>query len=407
MSAGANRDDVSGACPRASTDYRVDRPAHQTYALLDADREAGAVLRADFTDHDFWMVTRYDHVLEALQQPDVFGNEIINPMDPHMSVHLLPNKLNPPEHTRLRRLLNRSFAPSTVRRLEPLLARRCAELVAEIRPHGGCDIVSDFAIRVPTEMFLATLGLPIEDGPQFVEWVEKVFDGFFGKDVEGAARAGEAIHAYFAAAADDRVARPRDPDDDFLSRLLVAEIEGEPLSREDLLTVCLTLMAAGLDTTRSMLGYIFHHLATHPVDRQRLVDEPAMTASAVEEMLRLYPLVIMSGRLVKRDIEFHGVPMKAGDVVWLGLGSANRDPRRFDRADEYVADRARAQHLAFAAGPHICLGLHLARHELTVAVREWHRQIPDYRLAAGPPITERGGGVLSLSELRLEWPAQP
>jgi cytochrome P450 len=397
---------TGAGCPRTTTDYRVDRPLHETYALLDADREAAPVLRADFTAHDFWMVTRYDDVLEALKRPDVFGNEVINPMDPLMSVHLLPNKLNPPEHTALRRLLSRSFGPTALRRLEPVLVRRCAALVAEIRPQGGCDLVSEFAIRVSTEMFLATLGLPVSDGPQFVTWVDKVFDGFFGKDVEGAARAGQAIHAYFDAAADDRVRHPRDPETDFLSRMLVAELDGKPVSRADLLTVCLTLMAAGLDTTRSMLGYIFHHLAVHADDRRRLVDDPAMTAAAVEEMLRLYPLVIMSGRLVKQDIDFHGVHMKAGDVAWLGLGSANRDPRRFDRADEYVVERARAQHLAFAAGPHICLGMHLARRELTVAVQAWHRQIPDYRLAAGPPITERGGGVLSLSALYLEWAVQ-
>jgi cytochrome P450 len=395
---------IANACPRATTDYRVDRPVYETYARLDADREAGPFLRAEFTDHPFWMVTRYDHVLEALQLPDVFGNEVINPMDPHMSVDLLPNKLDPPDHTKLRRVLNRWFAPAAVRRLDPLLTRRCAEMVAELRPAGQCDLVSDFAIRVPTEMFLATLGLPTEDGAQFVVWVEKIFDGFFGRDVEGAAKAGAAMHAYFDAAAEERVRRPRDPETDFLSRMLVAEIDGERISREDLLVICLTLMAAGLDTTRSMLGYIFYHLAQHSEDRQRIVDDPTATPRTIEEMLRLYPLVIMSGRVVRRDIDFHGLPMSAGDVVWLGLGSASRDPRRFERADEFVVDRPNPHHLAFAAGPHICLGIHLARQELVVAVNEWHRQIPDYQLVdPTDAVTERGGGVMSLSSLRLEW----
>lgn len=404
MTEPAGRPLPGGACPIATTDYRLDRAVYETYALLDADREAGPFLKADFTDHPFWMLTRYDEVLEALKMPDVFGNEVINPMDPHMSVELLPNKLNPPEHTKVRKVLNRWFTPAAVKRLEPLLIRRCADLIAELKPLGRCDLVADFAIRVPTEMFLATLGLPVEDGPQFVEWVEKVFDGFFGIDVDGAARAGEAIHAYFNAAAEDRRRRPRDPKTDFLTRMLVVEIDGEKISREDLLVICLTLMAAGLDTTRSMLGYIFYHLANHGEDRRRIVDDPADTPRAVEELLRLYPLVIMSGRLVKKDMNFHGLAMKAGDVVWLGLASANRDPRKFDRADELVIDRQGInQQLAFAAGPHICLGMHLARHELIVAVNEWHKQIPDYRVASAQPLVERGGGVLSLRSLPLQW----
>jgi cytochrome P450 len=390
--------------PITTTDYRLDRPVHQTHALLDADREAGAVLRADFTGSPFWVITRYDEVLEALQLPEIFGNEVINPMDPHMSIELLPNKLNPPEHTKMRKLLNRWFTPAAVKRLEPVLRQRCAELVAELVPHGECDLVSEFAIRVPTEMFLATLGLPVSDGRQFVIWVEKVFDGFFGIDVAGAAQAGAAIQAYFDASIEERVRTPRDATSDFLTRMVEAKIDGAPLRRPDLLVICLTLMAAGLDTTRSMLGYVFHHLAQHPDLRSQIVTDPARTPAAIEELLRLYPLVIMSGRLVKQDIDFHGVAMKAGDVVWLGLGSANRDPRKYENPTEFVLDRAHVRsQLAFAAGPHICLGMHLARHQLVLAVDEWHRQIPDYRIESPQALMERGGGVLSLRSLPLRW----
>jgi cytochrome P450 len=291
-----------------------------------------------------------------------------------------------------------------VKRLEPLLRRRCAELVAELVPNGGCDLVSEFAIRVPTEMFLATLGLPVEDGPQFVIWVEKVFDGFFGIDVAGAAQAGAAIQAYFDAAIEERLRTPRDADSDFLTHMLGAEIDGEPLSRSDLRVICLTLMAAGLDTTRSMLGYVFHHFAQHPDQRGLIVADPARTPAAIEELIRLYPLVIMSGRLVKQDVDFHGVAMKAGDVVWLGLGSANRDPRKYENPNQFIPDRPHVRsQLAFAAGPHVCLGMHLARHELVVAVDEWHRQIPDYRITSPHTLMERGGGVLSLRSLPLRW----
>jgi len=257
--------------PVVHTDYRVDRPLFEHYALLDADRETAPFLRADFTPVPFWMVTRYEHVLEALQMPDVFGSEVINAMDPRMDIEVLPNVLNPPAHTKLRRVLNRWFSPAAVRRLEPLVLSRCVELIEELKPRGECDLVAEFAIRFPTEMFLATLGLPVEDGTRFLVWVEKIFAGFFGHDPQGAQQAQTEMHQYFNAAADDRVKHPRDPETDFMTRMVQAEIDGEKISREDLLVICLTLMAAGLDTTRSALGYIFYYLATHEGDRRRPV----------------------------------------------------------------------------------------------------------------------------------------
>jgi len=389
--------------PVVHTDYRVDRPLFEHYALLDADRETAPFLRADFTPVPFWMVTRYEHVLEALQMPDVFGSEVINAMDPRMDIEVLPNVLNPPAHTKLRRVLNRWFSPAAVRRLEPLVLSRCVELIEELKPRGECDLVAEFAIRFPTEMFLATLGLPVEDGTRFLVWVEKIFAGFFGHDPQGAQQAQTEMHQYFNAAADDRVKHPRDPETDFMTRMVQAEIDGEKISREDLLVICLTLMAAGLDTTRSALGYIFYYLATHEGDRRRIIADPSLTPKAVEEFIRIYPLVFQDGRLVKQDIDFHGCPMKKGDVVWLGLASANRDPRKFEHPEEFVVGRPNAtHHLGFGAGPHRCLGMHLARHELVIAINEWHTRIPDYEIASTEPLTERGG-QLSLNKLPLRW----
>jgi cytochrome P450 len=324
-------------------------------------------------------------------------------MDPRMDIEVLPNVLNPPEHTKMRRVLNRWFSPAAVRRLEPLVLSRCTELIEELRPRGECDLVAEFAIRFPTEMFLATLGLPIEDGAQFLVWVEKIFAGFFGHDPQGAMQAQAQMHEYFNAAADDRVKHPRDPETDFMTRMVGAEIDGEKISRDELLVICLTLMAAGLDTTRSALGYIFYYLASHEQDRRRIIADPSLTPKAVEEFIRIYPLVFQDGRLVKQDIDFHGCVMKKGDIVWLGLASANRDPRKFSHPEEFVIGRPDANHhLGFGAGPHRCLGMHLARHELVIAINEWHKRIPDYEVVSAEPLTERGG-QLSLNKLPLRW----
>jgi cytochrome P450 len=250
-------------------------------------------------------------------------------------------------------------------------------------------------------MFLFTIGLPVEDGAMFTEWVEALFLGFFGGP--DPTPAATAINGYFSAAIAERKANPGDPELDFVSRLLRPEVVGEWLTEADLLLVCLTLMTAGLDTTRAALGYIFQHLAGDDELRHRLTAHPELWPRAVEEFMRLYPLVIQDGRLVMTDIDFHGLSLKKGDVLWLGIGSANRDPRKFPNPDVFDMDRPDINHhLGFAAGPHRCLGMHLARHELVIALQEWHKRIPDYTIAEGTELRERGG-QLTLMTLPLRW----
>jgi cytochrome P450 len=388
-------------CPVTHTDYRVERPIFGHYEQLNAEREASEFLLNDSTKDPFYMIQRYDHVLEAMQMPDVFSNDIVNALDPFMDVRFLPNNLNPPEHTRMRKVLNRWFSPAAVRRIEPLVLQRCRELLDELEPKGECDFVAEFGIRFPTEMFLVTIGLPVEDGEKFTEWVEALFLGFFGGP--DPTPAATAINEYFQAAIADRKANPRDPEEDFISRMLRPDLVGEWLTEADLLTMCLTLMTAGLDTTRAALGYIFQHLAADDALRHELTDDPSLLPDAVEEFVRLYPLVIQDGRLVMTDVDFHGLSLKKGDVLWLGIGSANRDPRKFENPDVFDMSRPDLNHhLGFAAGPHRCLGMHVARHELVIALQEWHKRIPDYTIAPGTTLTERGG-QLTLQSLPLRW----
>ncbi|HEY8532650.1 MAG TPA: cytochrome P450 [Micromonospora sp.] len=390
--------------PVVHSDYRNDRPIFGHYASLDAEREIAPFLWNVSTKHPFWMITRFEHVVEALRMPEVFSNDVINALQPKMAVRFLPQNLNGAEHTRMRRVLNRWFSPAAVRRMEPTIRSHCRALVEEVRPKGSCDFVAEFAIRFPTDMFLATLGLPLEDGPRFLRWVEQIFSSYSGG--RAAIDASQQMKEYFAEKIEDRLRNPRDPEWDFLTRLLTAEPEGEKFSREDILTICMTLVTAGLDTTRAALGYIFHHLATHEEHRRQLIDQPELIPRAVEELVRIYTLLIQDGRLVTQDIDFHGCPMKKGDVVWLGLAQANHDPRKFPNPMTYDLSRPNLnQHLGFGAGPHRCLGMHLARHELVVAIEEWHRVIPDYELATDEPLMERGG-QLTLKSLPLRWAVQ-
>jgi cytochrome P450 len=388
-------------CPVTGTDYREDRPAFWHYEQLNAVREEHPVLW-NTNNGGFWMFTRYEQVREALQNAAVFTNDTISPFEPEPGLLLLPQMLNPPEHVRYRHILNPWFSAGTLERLDPLARSCCTRIIDGLVDRGRCDLVADFGIAFPTEVFLASIGLPVEDGELFVPWVEAIFAGFFGGDADAQTAAVRGALDYFEAVIVDRERQPGDPTTDFVTYLLASRADDEPLPRDHVRTICLTLMLAGLDTTRSALGYIFHHLATHDDDRRRLIDEPALVPSAVEEFLRLYTLILTSGRRVSRDVEFHGCPLKAGDVVWLGVSSANRDPRRFDRPDEFVPDRSPNPHLAFAAGAHRCLGAHLARKELVMALEEWHRRIPDYHLAGPEPLEERGG-QLTLRHLPLAW----
>jgi len=390
-----------GDCPVIDTDYRPDRPAFWAYGQMNSEREASPRYW-NTTAAGFWMFTRYDEVREGLRSPEVFTNQRLNPYEPDTDMRLLPQNLDGLEHTRLRQVLNPWFSPGNVTRIDPLARRRAGALIDELSPRGTTDFVAEFAIRFPTEMFLAILGLPTADGASLVPPVEAIFRGFFGGDPAESAAAAAEVRRYFEAVLADREASPGDPAEDFVTYLLGAELDGAPLPRDDVVTICFTLLLAGLDTTRSELGYMWHHLATHPGDRQRLLDEPRLTASAIEEFLRLYSLILQDSRHVARDIDFHGCPMKEGDMVWFALASANRDPRHFDRPDELVMDRPANQHLGFGVGAHRCLGMHLARRELTVAVEEWHARIPHYRLAEGAQLIERGG-QLTLKSLPLRW----
>jgi cytochrome P450 len=405
VSDGTAEERAEGVCPIIDIDYRVPRPAFGHYESLNEVREVAPVLYNKTPFKGYWMVTRYDLVKEALQRPDVFSNKVVSALgDPDRHLYLIPQNLDGKAHVDVRHVINPWFSPGSIKRLEPLARERAVAMIEELKPTGSCDLAVDFAMLYATEMFLAILGLPVEDGKMLLPLVETVFRGFFGGDLGEQSEAADQIRKYFEDVVSDRVDNPRDTSTDLVTFLLGSKMGDKPISQEEILTLCLTVMLAGLDTTRSALGYIFQHLATHEDDRRRLIEHPERIPDAVEEFLRLYPLVIQDGRFVAEDVEFHGCPMKQGDIVWLGLAQANRDPRMYDRPDDYDIDRDNKKHMAFAVGAHRCLGSHFARMELTLVVEEWLRRIPDFHLATDAPLEERGGQLM-LRSVPLAWEA--
>ncbi|MDX6231473.1 MAG: hypothetical protein QOH68_424 [Nocardioidaceae bacterium] len=357
----------------------------------------------------YWVFTRYDEVREMYQHPEIFSSEAITPWDPDPVYRFVPTQIDPPDHAKYRQLISRWFAPNAVNRITPQAHEIGRRLVADLAAKGECDFVGDFAMRLPTEIFLMIIGVPHSDADLFVPWVEDFFAGF-GGDLEQQAAMGAAlggIRGYWEEVLEDRRHDPVPREDDFVSLLVNSKIDDEPLGDVLILDILTVLVLAGLDTTRGQLGYLFRHLAENPDDRHRLIAEPELIPTAVEESLRMYTIIFGDGRKVAQDTDFHGCPLSKGDMVYGLVSGANRDPRVYENPDEFIVDRKANNHLGFAGGPHRCLGAHLARRVMQIAVEEWLNVIPDFAVKSEEPLMERGGGaMLTLLSLPLTWEVQ-
>ncbi|HTK61107.1 MAG TPA: cytochrome P450 [Pseudonocardia sp.] len=350
-----------------------------------------------------WLVSRYAETHEILRDPEVFSSARTNIVDAAQG-GFLPLESDPPLHTAYRRILQPLFNPSRMKALETDIRRLVGELLDDIAPKGECEFIAEFAHSLPTSVFLALMGWPESDAAMFTECTDIAVAGKPGATPEesDAARAEAAatIYAYFAdvvaarragagagagageAAGDGAGAAAGD---DVTAAIINAPMDdGRLMTDDELYRTFFLLMIAGLHTTQGTLGWSLMHLAGHPEQRRALLEDPSLLPGAVEEMLR-YESAVAPGRMVARDVEIGGVTMRAGDQVVLLLCSANRDEAEFPAAGEVDIERRPNRHLAFGAGPHRCLGSHLARIELTIALEEIHRRIPDYRLIPERP----------------------
>jgi hypothetical protein len=316
---------------------------------------------------------------------------------------MIPLEIDPPDHAKYRRILAPLFAPSRVDALEPELRALVTQLIDGFIERGSCEFVSQLAEPLPTKMFMALMGWPVEDADMFLQWADDIIRGVPG-DEEASQKlreaSGTALYTYFAEVID---ARTEERSDDIISTLLDASYGGErELSQFEILDVVFLLLIAGLDTTKSALSNGISYLAERPEERQRLVDDPSLIPSAVEELLR-WESPIAPGRRVTRDVEMGGVQFREGDRVMLLTGSAGRDEGEFPNAGSVDLRRSPNRHLAFGAGAHRCLGSHLARLEMRVVFEEVHRRMPDYRVAEGKGVQRHLGHVRGVDALPLEF----
>ncbi|GAB3665601.1 cytochrome P450 [Actinocorallia lasiicapitis] len=318
---------------------------------------------------------------------------------------MLPIAYDPPEHTRYSRILRRFFSPRDARRLEPQVRGLAVRIIDGLATAGECEIVRDLAVPLPAEVFLTLFGLPLERRDQLIHWKDVIFGaaGIRAFDVapEAAAVAAGELHAFLVEHVEAR--RAQGPGgDDLLGTLLALEGD-DALTTEEILGLSFQFVLAGLDTVTSALSNSFAILAERPDLRGRLAGDLSAVPEAVEELLRVDGPIVTLPRVATQDVTLAGVAIPAGSPVAVVVAAANRDPSEHGEPD--VVDlRRREAHLALGIGPHYCLGAHLARAEMRIVLEEWHRRVPEYRLADGHALSAAWPcGMVSVSAVPLVY----
>jgi len=386
---------VTGPVSDWATDFSHLEPewAADPYPIQDDLRKRCPVAHTDRFGGG-WLPTRYADVSAIAYDTERFSSRSIimsnfrPPQDAAPIGGSPPISSDPPFHHDARKLLLPAFTRTAVERQEPATRALCHSLIDDF---GGQDIVDaarDYAQHIPMRVIADMLGFPAEDGPQFRKFVENTLEGVNLPPEERIARMS-ALFDYLLEQIHDHIDNPRD---DLTMFLINAELYGRKLEPSHVAGTMALLLIAGIDTTWSAIGASLWHLAKEPADRERIVAEPALLPTAMEEFLRAYAPVTMA-RLVKNDMQWNGVDLKADDWILLSFPAANRDPAQFDRAAEVVIDRDVNRHAAFGLGIHRCVGSHLARMELRVALEVWLARIPVFTLADPSAVTWSTGQI--------------
>jgi cytochrome P450 len=391
------------ACEFART-FHVYNPDVQDdpYPLVDRMREECPVVWSEAMG-GFWVVSRYEDCHFVLRNHELFSS--VQNIVPHIQMTALgpdiPTQVDPPEHGKYRNILNPPLSPPAVATLEPRMRQLATELLDPIVEQGRCDFLVDFAVPYPSLVFVPMMGLPESDLGTFLAWKDKILHT---RDMSEKALVFKTVNKelqdYFTGVFHERKAMD-DPGDDLIGQMVKAQFGGErPLALEEFVGVACLVWGAGLDTVTAQLSLGIHRLATHPDRRDMLVADLSLVPGAVEELIRFDSLV-NDCRKATEDVKLGGQTIKAGDMVMVMYGAAGRDPEQFPNPYELDFRREPNRHFGFGAGVHRCLGSHLARLELRVAMEEIHRRIPAYRLDPAHRVERHFGYVMGVDSLHL------
>lgn len=382
-------------------DHTADDYAQDATAIWDDLRGRCPVAHGE-AHGGVWMPTRHEDITKIANDTEHFSSEgvIVSVFKPEGLApmgYAPPITADPPFHMDSRRILLPAFAPKAVQKLEPAIRADCQRLLDDLLADGATEVDAavQYAQHIPVNAIAHMLGVPPSDGDRFRLFIHRILEkpGTYNARI-----APEDTLVYYI---DQTLRRRREepPRDDLIGYLLAyRDDDGNPLPDEQIFGSIGLLIIAGIDTTWSAIGASLWHLAQHPEDRQRLIDEPELLPFAIEELLRFYAPVTMA-RIAATDTEIGGCPIGARDWVLLPFPAANRDPEAFEDADRFVIDRQRNRHVAFGLGIHRCVGSNLARSELTIAVDEWLKRVPDFELSEPDSVRWATGQVRGPREL--------
>lgn len=386
----------------ADFDHTDEAYAADPYPIWEAIRSAECPIARTERYGGAWLPARHEDVAAIAYDTERFTSRsvVMSPFRPPVEMAPAgiapPISSDPPFHQEARRLLLAPFAPQAIAKLEEATRDYCVELIGAMGDRDVVDAAEEYAQHIPVRVIAYMLGFPETDAGRFRGFVHHVLEGV-ALPLEQRAEGMMVLFDYLRQQVEDHVANPRD---DLTTYLLNSEMDGKPIGYDHAIGTMALLLLAGIDTTWSAIGASLFHLASTPADLERLVAEPDLLPTAMEELLRAYAPVTMA-RLVRDDMDFKGCPMKADDWVLLPFPSANRDPAFFEDPDEVILDREVNRHAAFGLGIHRCAGSHLARMELRVALEVWLEHFPKFGLADPDAVRWSGGQVRGPRQLPL------
>ena len=348
---------------------------------------------------NMWHLIKHEDALFGLRHPEIFSNEGATPFprDPNDYFYFIPIEIDPPHHRKYRNIVDPVFSPKGVLKLEGLIRKRANDLIDSFIDRGECEFTEEFGRPLPVSVFLDIMGLPQDMRDTFVSWAMELLHS---NDRERMGAAMMSITEYLKDAIAEKKANP---DDGVVSLIAHAAPDGVPLSDKEIFGFVCFLFIGGLDTVFATLNNIWLYLARNPAKVQEIAERMDNDIDRiVEELLRRWS-VTFSGRVLDQDYEMRGVQMKKGDRVTFILPACNFDPDVFPNPLEVDFDRPRKTILAFTVGVHSCMGGHLARLEVKIALQEWLKRIPEFKLKEGAHIEYRPGGVIGPEEVTLTW----
>lgn len=343
-----------------------------------------------------WIVRRTEDLRRLYLDTEHFSSKDFAPFSKLIggSWGVWPAELDPPDHGPFRALIGKLFTPQAMAKLEDRIRQYAREYVTSFKDKGECEFMSDFAFEFPIKVFMELMGLPLNMTSIFLEWEMELLHNH---DLAKIGVATQTVVNYLQEQIDER---RKNPVDDLISWAVHTDMHGRALSNDELIGFTFNLFIGGLDTVSTHMGLQFLHLAKHPEHQQQLRDKPEITAAAVEELMRAYPAVT-TFRTCSKETEIKGVKFMPGDKVAMCTTLAGRDPDEYDKPDEVHFDR-KARHATFGFGPHLCVGMHLARREMRIAIEEFVAHIPEFSLP-DDYVVNYHMGMIQPVELPLRW----